>query len=61
MSALDWLGAWAIFSGFAFLMMGVVTLMFGDDHDERRLLARATLASPLWPLLPLVLAVLMVR
>lgn len=61
MTWVDAVRIWGIFSGVLFLVLGVFTLSFVESPKERRYMARATLASPLWPLMPLVLVVLMVR
>lgn len=60
MSALEFVQLWAVSSSIMFFVFGVIALAFVDLPNERRVLARAALASPLWPLIPLLLVVLMV-
>lgn len=61
MSALEWVEVWGLSSSIMFLVFGVAALAFVDFPNERRMLSRAALASPLWPLIPLLLVVLMVQ
>ena len=61
MTWVDAVGIWGAFSGLLFLILGVFTLSVVDSPKERRQMARVALASPLWPIVPLFLLVLMVR